>query len=290
MPPSVSVVIPTYNYGRFVGEAIESVLRQTLVPKGIVVVDDGSTDDTAAVVAGFGDRIWYIKQENAGVCAARNRGVAESRGEIIAFLDADDYWEPTSLEKFVARFAEQDDPGLVHCGLREFDSTTGETIEVNLNGGEENVAENLLLWEEPVILGPGTVAVRREAFTGVRGFDTRMKCGEDWDFCYRVARRYRVGFVPEPLINYRSHQDAAHHNIENMERGMAMFYKKAFATDDPCVLALRSKALGNYHKIMSGSYFRAGRYAKFASHAIRSIAYRPGTIGHFLSYPLRRLQ
>ena len=81
-----SIIIPTYNYGRFVAEAIESALRQTLPPLEVIVVDDGSTDDTWNVVLSFGDRVRYIRQDNAGVCAARNRGVAESKGELIAFF------------------------------------------------------------------------------------------------------------------------------------------------------------------------------------------------------------
>ena len=121
MPKSVSVVIPTYNYGRFIKTAIGSVLDQTRSPAEIVVVDDGSTDETAAVVAAFGKAVRYIRQDNAGVCAARNRGVSESTGELIAFLDADDTMEPSNLEKQVARFESDDEIGLVHCAMREFD-------------------------------------------------------------------------------------------------------------------------------------------------------------------------
>src|SRR5688572_16670897 len=210
MPHTVSVVIPTYNYGRFIGIALRSVLEQTLPPSEIIVVDDGSTDGTGEVVAGFGNAVRYIRQDNAGVCAARNRGVAESSGELIAFLDADDIWEPTTLEKQTARFTEDDMIGLVHCGIREFDSDSGETLELKLLGGEDGVADNLLLWEGATIPGPGAGMVSRKAFDAVGGFDAGMKVGEDWDFCYRIARKFRVGFVAEPLVNYRIHQAAAH--------------------------------------------------------------------------------
>jgi GT2 family glycosyltransferase len=130
--------------------------------------------------------------------------------------------------------------------------------------------------------------VSRPAFDEVGGFDTRMKCGEDWDFCYRVARKYRVGFVPEPLVNYRTHSAAAHLNVEEMERGMALFYEKAFATDDPNVLALKRTAMGNYHRVMAGSYFQSGKIGKFASHSLKSIVNKPANLGYFLKYPLRR--
>src|SRR5689334_14706815 len=102
---NVSVVIPSFNYGRFIGEAIQSVLNQTIPVEEIIVVDDDSTDDTAIIISSFGKCVRYIKQMNAGVCAARNRGVAESSGEYIAFLDADDTWEPTKLEKQIELFS-----------------------------------------------------------------------------------------------------------------------------------------------------------------------------------------
>lgn len=290
MPKSVSVVIPTYNYGRFIVAAIRSVLEQTRPPSEIVVVDDGSTDDTAAVVGAFGDAVRYIQQDNAGVCAARNRGVNESTGELVAFLDADDNWEPTNLEKQVARFESDEEIGLVHCAMREFDGETGETTRFHMEGAEEGVADNLLLWEGPVIAGPGgAVTVSRKAFDHVGGFDTRMKVGEDWDFCYRVARLFKVGFVAEPLVNYRNHSAAAHRNVENMERGMSMFYEKAFATNDPEILKLRRRAYGNFHRVMAGSYLHSGRMGKFFSHAAKSIWMRPGNLEYFLRFPMRRL-
>lgn len=286
---TVSVIIPTYNYGRFIGEAVESALSQTLRPAEVIVVDDGSTDDTEEVVRGFGDAVRYIKQENAGVSAARNRGVAESSGQYIAFLDADDIWEPEKLEKQMAKFADDPKIGLVHCGMREFDAETGETVRLHTEGGEGWVADDLLLWERPVIVGPGgTVVVTRKAFAEAGGFDSRMKCGEDWDFCYRVAREYKVGFVAEPLVKYRGHAAAAHHNVREMEHGMALFYKKAFAVGGD-ILRLKRRAMGNFHRVLAGSYFRAGMYRDFARNAALSIWNRPSGVGYFLKYPLRKI-
>lgn len=289
MSYTVSVVIPTYNYGRFISDAINSVLAQTRPPDEIIVVDDGSTDDTAETVSKFGDRVKYIHQNNAGVCDARNRGVRESIGELIAFLDADDTWEPTKLEKQAAKFRGDPAIGLVHSGMREFDSETGETIRMHLDGGEDGVAESLLLWDGPVIVGPGgTIMVSRKAFDDVSGFDTRMKVGEDWDFCYRVARKFKVGFVMEALVNYRNHGAAAHRNVREMERGMALFYEKAFA--DPSIAHLRRRAYGNFHKVLAGSYFRSGEYARFLLHSLKSVWMRPGNVKYFGAFPFRRLK
>lgn len=281
MSKSISVIIPSYNYGRFISDAIQSALDQTAPANEIIVVDDGSTDETPRIVGEFGDHVTYIRQENAGVCAARNRGVEESTSELIAFLDADDIWEPAKLERQLARFTKDDRVGLVHCGMREFDGATGETVKLHLEGAENDTADSLLLWEGPSINVSGSmVMVSREAFDAVDGFDTQMKVGEDWDFCYRVARRFGVGFIREPLVHYRSHPAAAHRNVAEMERGMSRFYEKAFA--DPSVAHLRRRAYGNFHKVMAGSYFHEAEYGKFVTHVIKSVWMRPANLAYFV--------
>src|SRR5688500_13735361 len=290
MTKSVSVVTPTCNCFRFIIGGKVSGPDQPRPPSEIIVIDDGSTDETAALVGASRDRVRYIRQDNAGVCAARNRGVNESTSELIAFLDADDTREPTNLEKQLTRFEADEEIGLIYCAMREVATESGETIQLHMDGGEVSVADNLLLWEGPMIVGPGgAVTVSRKAFDHVGGFDTRMKVGEDWDFCYRVARSFKIGFVAEPLVNYRNHSGAAHLNIENMERGMLLFYEKAFATDDPESLKLRRRAYGNFHKVMAGSYLHAGNLRKFLSHAAKSICMRPANLEYFLRFPTRRL-
>lgn len=289
MPQSISVVIPTYNYGEFIATAIRSALSQTHPPNEIIVVDDGSTDDTRESVSQFGESVKYIHQANQGVSVARNRGVEESSGDFIAFLDADDFWEPTCLETALLKFALDERIGLVHWGLREFDSATGETIRYYLEGGEEGVADNLLLWDGPMIAGHGAITVSREAFLAAGVFDTATEPSEDWDFCYRVTRIFDVAFVAEPLVNYRSHRGGAHRDIAKMDRGMSRFYEKAFATGEASVLTLRRRAYGNFHRVMAGSYFHAGGYRDTLRHAVRSILMRPANVGYFLKFPLRRL-
>jgi glycosyltransferase involved in cell wall biosynthesis len=287
---NVAVIIPTYNYGRFIEAAIESALRQTLRPSEVIVVDDGSTDETAEIVNTFGDQLRYIRQANLGVSAARNRGVAESQGDLLAFLDADDTWEPDKLEKQTAKFESDPAVGLAHCGMREFASESGETVDVRIRGMEGWLADELLLWERPAVTVSGSaIMVRRTAFEEVKGFDTRLACGEDWDLCYRIARNYRVGFVPEPLVNYRSHPRAAHLNVKAMEQGMEVFYQKAFA-QDPGKLKLRRRALGNCNRILAASYFHAGHYMDFIRTALKSVWYRPAGLAYLAAFPIRKIR
>jgi len=291
MSAKVSVVIPIYNYGRFVAAAIQSVLEQTHPIAEIIVVDDGSTDNTAEAVARFGAKVRYIKQENAGVCAARNNGVRNASGVFIAFLDADDIWYPEKIEKQMAKFAEDGEIGLVHCGMREFDGESGETVHLHAQGKGGWLANELLLFVEPAIVVSGSaIVVHRRAFEEVGGFDTNLKVGEDWDFCYRIARKFKIGFVPELLVDYRNHGKNAHFNVKEMERSMKIFYEKAFKTNDENILRLRRQSYGNFHKVLAGSYFYSKDYASFVKNGFKSLYYEPKIFTHFLTYPVRLLK
>lgn len=286
---TVSVIIPTYNYGRFIGEAIESVLAQACPIAEIIVVDDGSSDGTAETVRQFGDQVKYFKQQNAGVCAARNKGVEISTGELIAFLDADDTWLPEKVEKQVAKFEEDTDIGLVHCGMREFDGETGETIRMHLEGKEGWVANKLVLFEDAIVYVNGSMwMVRRDVFNDVGGFDTRLKNGEDWEFCLRVAMKYKVGFVAEPLVNYRNHGVGATKNIAEMERSTAIAWAKVFDTKDAGLLKVRRRSYGNLHKALAGSYLQSGQYSGFVRNLIKSLWFNPSFLRYYLSLPFTR--
>ncbi len=287
----ISVVIPTYNYADFISEAVESVLAQTFPVFEIIVVDDGSNDNTEEVIKQFGDKVKYIKQRNGGVCAARNNGVENAGGDFIAFLDADDVWFPEKIEKQMAKFAEDTKIGLVHCRMREFDTESGETMRLHLEGEEGWVADGLLLFDKTIIIGcGGSIIVSRKAFETVGGFDTNLKVGEDWDFCYRIARKFKVGFVREILVDYRYHGNNSHLNVREMDRSMKIFYEKAFDTDDKSILRLRRKSYGNFYKILAGSYFTAGNYQQFVIYSLKSLWLMPENISHFLAFPLRRLK
>jgi glycosyltransferase involved in cell wall biosynthesis len=283
--PTVSVIIPTFNFGSYLREAVESVLRQTYPILELIIVDDGSTDDTESIAKSFASPVRYLKQENSGVSAARNFGVANASGDLIAFLDADDSWVPEKVEKQMARYASDPEIGLVHCGMREFDAVTGETTATNVEGEEGWVAADHLLFERSVINASGSVImVRRDVFNEVSGFDHRLKNGEDWEFCLRVASRYKVGFVAEPLVNYRRHGINAHLNIREMERSTLIAWAKAFDTDDPTVLRLRRRSYGNLHKVLAASYLHYGNYTGFVRNVLKSLWYRPSYFGYY--FPL----
>jgi glycosyltransferase involved in cell wall biosynthesis len=286
----VSVVIPAYNHASFVEEAVSSVLSQTSPPAETIVVDDGSTDDTAMRLERFGGRIEVIRQANTGVSAARNRGVAHATGDVVAFLDADDAWLPTKLERQLARMEVDPELGLVHCGITEVDDV-GRRLRDRLDGQEGWVADAMLRFEgSGVILGGGSSALMRHAaFDAVGGYDEAMSTSADWDLLQRVARRWRVGFVAEPLVCYRLHGGNMHHNVAAMEHDMLLGYAKAFAAGDPALARLRRPAYASLHSMLAGSYWHSGDRSRAVMHTARSLAYGPSRAAYVLTYPVRAL-
>jgi glycosyltransferase involved in cell wall biosynthesis len=282
----VSVIIPNYNYERFLGKAVDSALGQTYHDIEVIVVDDGSKDGSREIIDGYAGRIEAIFQKNQGVAAARNNGVAAAGGEYIAFLDADDVWLPAKLELQVGMFADDPELGMVHVGIVEIDDA-GNCLDEHLDGQQGWVADELLRFERGVILGGGSgILVRRDVFDEIGGFDARMSTSADWDLFYRIASRHPVGFIPRVLLKYRIHASNMHSNIKAMEHDMMLGYQKAFANG---ITVDRRICYGNLHKTLAGSYFHAGQYRSFVRQAIRSLINRPANLGYFLKFPLRRM-
>ena len=284
---TVSVVIPTRNHAAYVRQAIDSALAQTSPPLEVIVVDDGSTDETPRILAEYGERIRAIRQANSGVSVARNTGIAAARGDLIALLDSDDSWAPAKLERQVARMAADPSLGLVHCGSERVDAD-GRQLAVSLSGMEGWVAPALLTFEPDVIVAPGSsLLVRKRIAEEVGGFDARLAPSEDWDFCYRVATRYPVGYVAEVLVRYRIHSAGSHLNIGRMQNGMLLAFEKAFATDDASVQRLRNQAYGRLHRVLAGCYFEIRQPGAFLAHTFKSLRYDVRNAGYFAAYPLR---
>jgi glycosyltransferase involved in cell wall biosynthesis len=283
----VSVIIPTFNHARFLADAIESVLAQSLPPSEVIVVDDGSIDHTPAILAGYQGRVQVVRQGNRGVAAARNTGATLASGELLAFLDADDAWLPGKLERQVARLYDEPELGLVHCGVEEVDAD-GAPLRQRLDGLEGWVAQELLLLRRSVILGGGSgVVVPRAVFREAGGFAEGLSTSADWDLYFRIARRWKVGFVPEVLLRYRLHGANMHGNVRAMERDMLNAYARSFRDADPALQQLRRRAYGNLHMVLAGSYFVASQRRDFARHALISLCLTPANSVRLLGYPLR---
>lgn len=201
----ISVIIPSYNRGDVIVRAVESALDQSFSPHEVIVVDDGSDDETPQVLASYGDRIRMIRQENRGVSSARNRGLQSATGNYIAFLDSDDTWHPEKLLRQV-QFLNDHDCRMVitdsaPAGNPEGKTSLSRTILGERLHGAEVIRQPFELFVEQNVVHLSTVLVHRECIDRAGGFDESMKVAEDTDLWIRIALHEPLGVLPEILAS-----------------------------------------------------------------------------------------
>lgn len=200
----VSVVIPTYNSAKFLDEALQSVFDQTFKDYEIIVVDDGSTDQTKQVIDRYGNKIRYLYQENGGPAKARNLGIRHSSGKYIAFLDADDVWLPLKLERQVCMFHQRPELAMVFTENLLFNESgvfqTSMGKRKRLMKGD--VARNIFLHSEILT---SSVIVRVEVFNKIGLFEEELQLAEDDNMWIRTAANFKIELIDEPLVKRRVH-------------------------------------------------------------------------------------
>jgi len=228
----VAVVIPTYNYARFLGAALESVYAQTAPAAEIIVVDDGSSDDPAAVLAGH-PGVQFLRQRHAGLGAARNTGWRAATSEYVVFLDADDRLRPDALALNLEQFDRHPECGLVYGAFANLKLATGlaEPVEFE-TPGVDPVAGFL---RGNCIGMHGTVMYRREVLEELGGFDARLRACEDYDFYLRAVFRYPLACRSEVLADYVRHD-------HNMSLDAGMMLRAALRVLRRCEPLAREKA------------------------------------------------
>jgi glycosyltransferase involved in cell wall biosynthesis len=220
---SVSVVIPTFNGGPWIAQAVESVLAQSVRPAQVIVVDDGSTDDTRRRLAPHMDRIRYLVQPNQGVAAARNHGVARSSGELIAFLDADDVWHPRKLELQLK--AMTDHSALALLGTAVYDWPSPTVPEPDPSACRPTPVP----WRQLAVknfITTSSVLVRREALEKAGPFDTELRGPEDYDLWLRIAETAAVANLGLPLVGYRTVPGSLGRRAATMESGLRRILRR----------------------------------------------------------------
>lgn len=202
----VSAIIPTFNRRNQIAYAVSSALAQTYPAAllEIIVVDDGGSDDTAEVLARlWGDRVRVLHKPNGGVASARNHGLAAARGELLAFLDSDDQWLPTKIEKQVQYLAEHPQFGMV---LTDVEELTEASVSAGIYRRRTYLPEDgyILRWvlRNPALVPP-SVLMRRAVYEEIGGFDESLPTAEDLDYHLRIARRWPIGVIEEPLVLVR---------------------------------------------------------------------------------------
>ena len=246
----VSVIIPAYNGDRFLGKAIDSVLQQTYQDYEIIVVDDGSTDNTAQIAQQFGDAVRYFSQSNQGVAASRNLGLAAALGDYIAFLDQDDIFLPHKLSSQVALLEQDTDLGIVNSGwqicqgneidgsLREIESAVQPWQQI-----PELSAANLIVWK-PVFLG--AMLFRRNWLERIGGFDTTLEQTPDVDLVMRLAKiGCPAAWVEQITVKYRQHEKNASKNAllqaQELNQITASFFTQSSLTPEVKTLEAKSR-------------------------------------------------
>ena len=274
---SISAVIPVRDGADFVADAIRSVLDQTAPPLECLVIDDGSTDATPEVVRSFGTQVAYVCQSHGGVSAARNHGARRARGELVAFLDHDDVWLPTKLERQVEALAER--PGAVMglCAVEVVDAG-GRMIGSKRLRPRTDLLTGMMTFDgTETVSSSSTGLARRDWLLASGGFDPELSMSADWDLLLRAALDGGVAYVDEPLVRYRVHDSNMSRNVGMMEHDMRRAFAKAFA-DSRLPVSLRAnrrRAYGRLYRMLAGSYRDTGDRLAMARAILLAIGHDP---------------
>lgn len=247
--PKVSVIIPTYNRGKFLGAAIHSVLAQTFSDFEIIVVDDGSTDDSAAIIKEIhDDRLIYIYQDNQGRSNARNFALNLARGSYITFLDSDDLYLPSKLELQVSYLDSHPNVGMIYTSalcINEGGDPLPHKYEASVSG----YIYNDIAFFTPVTITLPTVMARREVFDVVGGFDEQMHRFEDTDMWRRISKSYYIGAIREYTCELRTHDDNSllAQNPTHILTALDYYSAKILREDQDVSMLVRRKGLASIY-------------------------------------------
>lgn len=212
----ISTIIPILNRQDWIGDAISSVLNQTQPPGEIIIVDDGSDDNSANVVKSFGDQVTYIYQNNQGVSAARNTGIKAANYPWLAFLDSDDKWQPEKLASQLQFLSENPSCRIIHTD--EFWIRHGRRV----NPGKVHQKHGGMIFDKCLprcVISPSSVMIHHTVFEDFGLFDETLPACEDYDMWLRICRAEPVGYVDQPLITkFGGHQDQLSRSVEALDR------------------------------------------------------------------------
>jgi glycosyltransferase involved in cell wall biosynthesis len=229
---SIDVIVPAYNASKFILYTLDSINAQTHKPNRIIIVNDGSTDNTLELVENYKSIIplKIVNKKNGGLPSARNAGIAASDAEFLAFVDSDDVWESEKIEKQLKRFQAPlyDNLGIVYCDYKVIDDE-GNLIEVKHETLDPNIRGNILDLIIPgnkVSGSASAVLVRKSCVDDIGGFDEGLRVAEDWDYWLRLAAKYAFDYVPEKLLRIRRHGGSMQANELRMFTRELDFFNK----------------------------------------------------------------
>jgi len=267
--PKFDIIIPAYNAEAYLSEAIDSVISQTLGDWRIILVDDGSTDNTAEIASGYQrqlkERMIIITQRNAGLPAARNAAIRAATAEFLAILDSDDVWVPNRVEESLNALEARPLAGLSYGLVTRIDETGQEiaTFHGNRHHSEGRIARYVYMRQ--VEFPCPTVTVRRLCVEEVGVFDETMRATEDRDMWFRIATKYEVAFVPKVIAYYRTYPSSMSGDIDRMLAAQLKFIRKHYGAPG-CGFISRQIAMSRAYKQRGEGLQARKRYW----HAVRS--------------------
>lgn len=269
----INVILPVYEQPDLLREALQSVAAQTVDDVEVIVVDDASEADIASVVTEFGEFARLVRHDqNRGAAAARNTGIEFSTGEFVAFLDADDVWKPTKLEKQREVFARsRDDVGLVYTGLVQYE-LDGTTWERYPDARGHIYVEEL---ERDRVRPTSTVMVRRECLDRVGGFDTSLPSRQDYDLWIRITEHYAVDYVDEILVDKREQPDSISKDFDSRIRGDLAVFEKVRRRVSEMDSLTRRRVLSYHHHVIGRDYESNDEREQALRHLSLAIAQYP---------------
>lgn len=279
--PTVDIIIPAYNAAHFLPMALESVIAQTFSDWRILLVDDGSKDQTPEVARMYkerlGEKLTYIRQENRGLPAARNAAIRQGNAPFLALLDADDIWLPRRLEASLQAFENRPEVGLVY-GFNDRIDAEGNVIDVwdrRNKHGEGSVAPYIYM--RKLDLPCPTVTFRRSCVEAVGLFDESMRATEDRDLWLRIALRYKVALAPEVIAHYRVSPAAMSQDTGRMLRAQVRFVEKHYGSPG-CGWMPRRVALSWAYRQRAEGLADTRRTGEAVRSALQSLLYWPFSV------------
>lgn len=274
----VDIIVPAYNAGRYLPAAINSVAAQKFNDWRILLVDDGSTDNTEELVRPFvdqlGEKLYYLRQDNKGLPAARNTAIRNSSAELLALLDADDVWLPSRLSESIPVFEGRPEIGLSYALVSRIDSEGTVYEEVAGHGYNPSGRIATDVYTRSVDLPCPTITFRRKAVHEVGLFDESLRATEDRDMWLRIALHYQVAFIPKVLAQYRSSPSSMSGDPNRMRVAQLQFIAKHFGANG-CGRIPRRKALARtYKQYADGLLGRSERWNALSS-SIRAATIYP---------------
>lgn len=218
--PIFSVVVPSYNRAHLIERTINSVMNQTYQNFELIIVDDGSTDNTEEVVRAISDcRVIFVKQKNAGACSARNLGIYHSKGVYVSFLDSDDEWIPTMLEKQLDMFNSDPLVGCVYSNVDVRDHNNKNISYTNYSLAGDIYSAVL---KQGYMAPTSAVSVKKSLLEKIGGFDVQLPASQDDDLCFKCAASGRIALIEEPMVIFHIDSDQSEARISNNNKRVAM--------------------------------------------------------------------